>query len=51
MIQPTDGIVSVARAGGRPGAVGSGASTLYWVVCLATGIAVGVLAYVIVLHL
>jgi hypothetical protein len=57
MLQPSDGVVSVARSGG--GAVQTagagpqviqGASTLYWIVCLFIGITVGVLAYVIVLQ-
>ena len=55
MLQPTDGIVSVARTGGAVGpATGpiiQGASTLYWIVCLVTGVAIGVLAYVIVLQM
>jgi len=61
MLQPSEGVVSVARAGGAvpnaggPMAAGTsvqqGASTLYWIVCLVMGIAVGVLGYVIVLHL
>jgi eukaryotic-like serine/threonine-protein kinase len=52
----SEGVVSMANrpghamhpAGGPP--VIEGASTLYWVVCLFMGIAVGVLAYVIVLQ-
>jgi hypothetical protein len=57
MLQPSEGVVSVARAGGAvPTASGGampqqGASTLYWIVCLVTGIAVGVLGYVIVLQM
>jgi eukaryotic-like serine/threonine-protein kinase len=58
MLQPSDGVVSVARSGGavQPAMGGApqiiqGASTLYWIVCLFTGIAVGVLAYVIVLQM
>ena len=58
MLQPSEGVVSVARTGsavqaavgGAPGVV-QGASTLYWIVCLVTGIAVGVLGYVIVLQM
>lgn len=58
MLQPSEGVVSVARtggavqaaAGGAP-AVVQGASTLYWIVCLVIGIAVGVLGYVIVLQM
>ncbi|HTR52949.1 MAG TPA: serine/threonine-protein kinase [Kofleriaceae bacterium] len=60
MLQPSEGVVSVARAGGAVPAAGGmaagtsvqqGASTLYWIVCLVMGIAVGVLGYVIVLHI
>jgi serine/threonine-protein kinase len=57
MLQPSEGVVSVARTGGAvPSAGGApmatqGASTLYWIICLVTGIAVGVLAYVIVLQM
>ena len=57
MLQPTDGIVSVARQGG-PMAMGAtgpvivqGATTLFWIVSLVIGIAIGVLAYVIVLQM
>jgi hypothetical protein len=58
MLQPSEGVVSVARTGSAvqaavPGApaVVQGASTLYWIVCLVIGIAVGVLGYVIVLQM
>ncbi|HUJ62649.1 MAG TPA: protein kinase [Kofleriaceae bacterium] len=56
LLQPSEGVVSMARAGGAvqpagTGPVPQGASTLYWVICLAAGIAVGVLGYVIVLQL
>jgi serine/threonine-protein kinase len=59
MLQPSDGVVSVARAGGAvqpamPGAppqVIQGASTVFWIVSLFTGIAIGVLAYVVVLQM
>jgi hypothetical protein len=59
MLQPSDGIVSVARtgqavqtsSGPTTGTINQGASTLYWIVCLAAGVAVGVLGYVIVLQL
>ena len=55
MLQPSDGIVSVARTGGQlPAAAGpvtQGATTLYWIVCLVAGVLVGVLAYVLVRHL
>jgi serine/threonine-protein kinase len=55
MLQPSEGVVSMARTGGAvpvaTGPVVQGASTLYWIVCLATGIAVGVLGYVIVLQM
>lgn len=52
LLQPSDGIVSVAHLGGAaiPSAqsVPRGASTLYWVVSLLIGIAVGVGAYLMV---
>ena len=75
LLQPTDGIVSVAAAGGpvsaQPmpmqmqggmqggmvpqsgpaGQVVQGASTAFWIVSLIIGIAVGALAYVIVLQM
>jgi hypothetical protein len=61
MLQPSEGVVSVARAGGAvaaavpgmpmAGALQQGASTLFWIVSLATGVAVGVIAYLIVCHL
>ena len=33
------------------GAMQQGASTVFWIVSLATGVAVGVIAYLIVCHL
>jgi eukaryotic-like serine/threonine-protein kinase len=59
MLQPSEGVVSVARTGGPLGAapttgqgqVIEGASTLFWIVSLFTGVALGVLAYVIVLQM
>ncbi|HEY4238200.1 MAG TPA: protein kinase [Kofleriaceae bacterium] len=57
MLQPTDGVVSVARGGHAvqpamgQGQAKSGASGLFWVVSLVLGIAVGALAYVVVLQL
>jgi serine/threonine-protein kinase len=63
MLQPSEGVVSVARTGGPLAAaapqgammtsamVQSGASTLFWIVSLMTGVAVGVLAYIIVCQL
>jgi hypothetical protein len=58
MLQPSEGVVSVARTGGAvqaavagAPAAAQGASTLYWIVCLVIGIAVGVLGYVIVLQM
>jgi len=56
MLQPTDGIVSVAQRGGMamPGQgpqVQQGASTLFWIVSLVIGVAIGVLGYVIVLQM
>jgi eukaryotic-like serine/threonine-protein kinase len=56
MLQPTDGIVSVAARQGAmiphtPGArPPEGATPLFWAVSLLVGIAIGVLAYVIVLQ-
>jgi hypothetical protein len=57
LLQPSEGVVSVARGNGPVAAAPSGApiviegaSPLYWAVCLAIGITVGVLAYVIVLQ-
>jgi serine/threonine-protein kinase len=56
MLQPSEGVVSVARTGqavqpAGPGAIQQGASTLFWIVSLVIGVAVGALAYVIVLQL
>ncbi|MEO6775161.1 MAG: serine/threonine-protein kinase [Kofleriaceae bacterium] len=56
MLQPTDGIVSVAQRGGavlpaHGGTAQQGASTLFWIVSLVIGIAIGVLGYVIVLQM
>jgi hypothetical protein len=57
MLQPSEGVVSVARQGGplaaagagpMTGAVIQGASTLFWIVCLTAGVAIGVIAYLIV---
>jgi eukaryotic-like serine/threonine-protein kinase len=56
MLQPTDGIVSVARQSGvsQPNMRGpsgdAGATPLFWAVSLIVGIAIGVVAYVIVLQ-
>jgi hypothetical protein len=54
LLQPSEGVVSMARTGGAvqpaTGPIVEGASTLYWIVCLFTGIAVGVLAYVVYLQ-
>jgi eukaryotic-like serine/threonine-protein kinase len=56
-LQSTEGIVSIARTGGQAvqpmgtGAIQQGASTLFWIVSLVIGIAVGALAYVVVLQL
>jgi tRNA A-37 threonylcarbamoyl transferase component Bud32 len=53
MLQPSEGIVSVATTG-RPLAAADdvidGASTLFWIVCMFTGVAVGALAYAVVLQ-
>jgi len=56
MLQPSEGVVSVARTGqavqpAGTGAIQHGASTLFWIVSLVIGVAVGALAYVIVLQL
>jgi hypothetical protein len=57
LLQPTDGIVSVAQHGGAPmqarggPQVQQGASTLFWIVSLVIGVAIGVLGYVIVLQM
>jgi hypothetical protein len=55
MLAPSEGVVSVARTGHAVPPVGGGiqqgASTLFWIVSLVIGVAVGALAYVIVLQL
>ena len=56
MLQPSDGVVSIARTGqpvqpAGTGVIQQGATTLFWIVSLVIGIAVGALAYVIVLQL
>ncbi|MCX5747528.1 MAG: hypothetical protein NT062_34115, partial [Proteobacteria bacterium] len=64
MLQPSDGVISVARtpnqavAPAGAGAVGTsgpsvqqGASTLFWIMSMLIGIGLGALAYVIVLQL
>ena len=56
MLQPSEGVVSVARTGqavqpAGTGAIQHGASTLFWIVSLFVGVAVGTLAYLIVLQL
>ncbi|MBA3818558.1 MAG: protein kinase [Deltaproteobacteria bacterium] len=56
MLQPSEGVVSVARTGQavQPASTGilqQGASTAFWIISLIIGIAVGVLAYVVVLQL
>jgi serine/threonine-protein kinase len=55
MLQPSEGVVSVARTGqavqpANTGMIHQGASTLFWVISLIIGVAVGALAYVIVLQ-
>ncbi|HEY1813114.1 MAG TPA: serine/threonine-protein kinase [Kofleriaceae bacterium] len=55
MLQPTDGIVSVAQQRGAmpqtgPSHSDGGATPLFWAVSLIVGIAIGVVAYVIVLQ-
>jgi hypothetical protein len=56
LLQPSEGVVSVARTGqavqpAGTGMIQEGASTLFWIVSLMIGIAVGALAYVVVLQL
>jgi serine/threonine-protein kinase len=58
MLQPSDGVVSVARWGGTVAPLGGvvanavrGPSTTYWIVCLLAGVSVGVVGYFIVLKL
>jgi eukaryotic-like serine/threonine-protein kinase len=57
MLQPSEGVVSVARTGQalQPatggGMMQQGASTAFWIVSLFMGLAIGVLAYLIVLQL
>jgi hypothetical protein len=56
MLQPSEGVVSMARSGhalppAGSGAIPQGASTLFWIVSLVIGVAVGALGYVIVLQL
>jgi hypothetical protein len=60
MLQQSEGVISVAAsgqavqpagAGPMHGAIEQGASTLFWIVSLVIGVAVGALAYVIVLQL
>jgi hypothetical protein len=53
MLQPSEGIVSVARTGqavqpASTGVIQQGASPLFWAVSLLIGVAVGALAYVVV---
>ncbi len=59
MLQPSEGVVSVAqRASGAiaarsepTGMVVQGASTIFWILSIVVGIGIGVLGYVVVLHL
>jgi hypothetical protein len=56
MLQPSEGVVSVARTGqavqaASTGASQQGASTLFWIMSLVIGVAVGVFGYIIVLQL
>jgi len=56
MLQASEGVVSVARTGqavlpAGPAAIQQGATTAFWIVSLVVGIAIGALAYVIVLQL
>ncbi|MBA2541868.1 MAG: protein kinase [Deltaproteobacteria bacterium] len=56
-LQTTEGIVSMARTGQAvqpattTGAIQQGATTLFWIVSLFIGVAIGALAYVVVLQL
>ena len=55
LLQPSEGVVSVARTGQAVQPVGTGmiqqgASTLFWILSLVIGIAIGALAYVIVVQ-
>jgi eukaryotic-like serine/threonine-protein kinase len=50
LLQPTDGIVSVARGAMPPPVTNDGASPLFLAVSLIIGVAIGVVAYVIVLQ-
>jgi tRNA A-37 threonylcarbamoyl transferase component Bud32 len=55
-LQSTEGIVSMARTGqaiqpAATGAIQQGATTLFWIVSLFIGVAIGALAYVVVLQL
>ncbi len=59
-LQSTEGIVSMARSGSAatavptgsgPAVIQQGASTLFWIVSMFIGMAIGVIAYVIVLQL
>jgi eukaryotic-like serine/threonine-protein kinase len=55
LLQPSEGVVSVARTGQAvqpvgTGAIQQGASTLFWILSLVIGIAIGALAYVIVVQ-
>jgi hypothetical protein len=47
MLQSSEGVVSIARGQVAPP---TGASTAFWIVSLLVGVALGVLAYVIVLQ-
>ena len=54
LLQPSEGVVSVARTGTplQPAGTGpqQGATTLFWIMSIIIGISVGVLAYVVVLQ-
>jgi serine/threonine-protein kinase len=56
MLQASEGVISVARTGqavqpAGSGMIDQGASTAFWIVSLIVGVAVGALAYVIVLQI
>ena len=49
LLQPSDGVVSIARSSSRlPAQGGAGVSPLFWVVCILCGVGLGVAAYYIV---
>jgi hypothetical protein len=53
-LQPSEGVVSIARTGGQPlqpaSGMQQGATPLFWFMSLLIGVALGAIAYVIVLQ-